>query len=309
MSRQDRSEPGAASGTGRAKAASQLAAHLADGPPFCAGLSPKCRSAQPIALGAVLAERCGLPEQTLPVAAPWAQSCRTWGTDRTRPRPTVALHIPALVFLGRFDPFADPTSVRAQLPALLPDATVVEDPAGGHNVLAGDCLRTVRNAWKAALDGGSPVLLTPDCLASRRVLFRLPSGGHGPAVTLPQGTYSYRMTPAEIVTASGGLVSERDAINNAGVTTWTIRDGRWGLGLQPTESTAAAVYPCAGTVSFDGDLATFTRTVNPDPNGECAPSSWTARFTVKNGVLRWSKVSSPDFGWVFAAKPWHRIRQ
>jgi hypothetical protein len=108
--------------------------------------------------------------------------------------------------------------------------------------------------------------------------------------------------------ASGGRSSEQDAINNAGVTTWTIRGGRWGLGLEPSESTAAAVYPCAGTVSFAGDVATFSRTVNPDPNGECAPFSWSARFVVEGDVVHWSAVSIPDFGWVFAAKPWQRIR-
>jgi hypothetical protein len=287
----------------------EMAAHLADGPPYCAGFQPKCRPSQPIALGAVLAERCQVRDGILPVAAPWAQSCRTWGTDMTRPRPPVALNVPALVVLGRFDPFADPTTTRKQVRTLLPDATVVEDPAAGHNVLAGDCLRAVRNGWNASLDNGASTdLPVPDCLVSRRVLFRLPTGGPGMAVALPRGTFSYRMTPAEIVTASGGRVSEQDAINNAGVTTWTLGDGRWGVGLEPSESTAAAVYPCAGTLSVDGDVATFTRTVNPDPNGDCAPSSWTARFAVKNGVLHWSAVSIPDFGWFFAAKPWHRIR-
>ena len=103
-------------------------------------------------------------------------------------------------------------------------------------------------------------------------------------------------------------MSEQDAINNAGVTTWTIGDGQWSLGLQPSESTASAVYPCAGTVSVDGDVATFTRTVNKDPNGDCAPYTWCARFAVEAGVVRWSSVSIPDFGWVFAAKPWHRVR-
>jgi hypothetical protein len=120
------------------------------------------------------------------VAAPWALSCRAWGTDRTPPRPAVALNVPALVVVGRFDPFADPITVRAQMPAVLPGATVVEDPAGGHNVLAGDCLRTVRNTWSAALgNGGSSAQQTPDCLASRRVLFRLPVGWHGPTVERP----------------------------------------------------------------------------------------------------------------------------
>lgn len=288
----------------------ELAEHLADGPPYCAGFQPKCRSAQPTALGAVLTERCGLPDRTMFGTAPWARSCRAWGTDNSSRGATIGtLHVPALVVLGRFDPFADPTTVRTNLPAVLPDATVVEDPAGGHNVLAGDCLRTVRNAWNAALDNGaSTQQRTPDCLSSRRVQFRLPGAAPHLTVALPQGTYSYRMTPADIMKASGGRSSEQEAINNAGVTTWTIKDGHWGLGLRPSESTAAAVYPCAGTVSVDGDVATFTRTRNPDPNGECAPYSWTARFAVKNGVLHWSAVSIPDFGWVFAAKPWRRIR-
>jgi hypothetical protein len=29
---------------------------------------------------------------------------------------------------------------------------------------------------------------------------------------------------------------------------------------------------------------------------------------VKGDVVHWSAVSIPDFGWVFAAKPWQRIR-
>jgi hypothetical protein len=49
--------------------------------------------------------------------------------------------------------------------------------------------------------------------------------------------------------------------------------------------------------------------VNPDPTGECAPFSWTARFVVKGDIVHWSAVSVPDFGWVFAAKPWQRIRE
>jgi hypothetical protein len=123
---------------------------------------------------------------------------------------------------------------------------------------------------------------------------------------LPPGTYRYQLTSAEIVNASGGHVLAQDAINNAGLTTWTIRDGHWNVALEPSETTAA-VYPCAGTVSVDGDVATFTRTVNKQPEGDCVPPTWSARFTVQAGGVRWTSVSVTDFGWFFATKPWHRI--
>jgi hypothetical protein len=68
--------------------------------------------------------------------------------------------------------FAEPTSVRRELAAVLSDALVLEDPAGGHNVLAGDCLRTVRNIWlDAAGTAAGDALPQSTCLAERKVTF------------------------------------------------------------------------------------------------------------------------------------------
>jgi hypothetical protein len=81
------------------------------------------------------------------------------------------------------------------------------------------------------------------------------------------------------------------------------------MAVDPSQTTAAAVYPCAGRVSVDGVFATFTRTVNKQPEGDCVPTIWSARFTVQAGRVSWTSVSITDFGWFFAAKPWHRLSQ
>jgi pimeloyl-ACP methyl ester carboxylesterase len=288
----------------------ELVTRFAAAPPYCAGLQPKCRESQPTALGVALAERCSLETISPTTPDPWARACHTWGgTTVPGEAQSGSLDVPALVLLGRYDPFADPTAIRAQLAVTLPDATVVEDPASGHNVLAGDCLRTVRNIWTAELMAGQPDHNPKaTCLTSRRVQFRLPTGLSGTATKLPNGTYQYRMSVADIINASGDRSSQEDAINNAGVTTWRLQDGRWSIGPQTSESTAAATDPCAGLVSVRGNLATFTRTVNNQPEGDCAPYRWTARFTLNGDTLSWSSVSITDFGWVFAAKPWHRVQ-
>jgi pimeloyl-ACP methyl ester carboxylesterase len=154
-----------------------LAERLVRVAPYCGGVRPKCRVAQPISLGALLTERCRHGGSTLPEAAPWRPSCEAWGgTERSNSSTTSSSNpvtgIPALVLVGRYDPFADPAAVHGDLPAVLPDAVVVVDPAGGHNVLSGDCLRKVRNAW---LDGlGTPTASTApslSCLTARKVTF------------------------------------------------------------------------------------------------------------------------------------------
>jgi pimeloyl-ACP methyl ester carboxylesterase len=147
---------------------------LAGSPPYCAGIRPKCRRTQPIALGVLLTERCRLDGGTLPGATPWQPACQAWDATRdARPAAGPVTGIPALVFAGRYDPFADPATVRRELATVLPGAALVEDPAGGHNVLVADCLRGVRNAWTDALrSGGSPPAPTAACVEARRVEFR-----------------------------------------------------------------------------------------------------------------------------------------
>jgi hypothetical protein len=216
--------------------------------------------------------------------------------------------MPTLVLLGRYDPFADPAQILRAVRSELPRAATVVDPAGGHNVLAGDCLRAVRNTWTSTLhDANGPRVVLPPCWHSRRVRFRFTPVSHGPPTALPHGTYHYRLSPGDLRLASRGRFAEQDVTNNAGAWTWLMHRGRWSLHVRSTESATDPTYPCSGTVTVDGDVATFVRTVNGNPEGDCVPPTWSARFAVREGVLRWSAVSIPDFGWVFATKPWNRL--
>ena len=216
--------------------------------------------------------------------------------------------MPALVLPGRYDPFTDPAQAQKTVPSVLPRATIVVDPAAGHNVLAGDCLRSVRNTWTNTLhDPKGPRLAVPSCWRSRRVLFRITPSSHGPPITPPQGRYRYRLSPHDLRRASRGAVLEQDVTDNAGTWIWRLHHGHWDLHLKTAESAAASPYPCSGTVTVDGDVATFVRTVNGDPEGECAPFTWSARFAVHGNVVHWSAVSIPVFGWYFATKPWSRL--
>ena len=55
-----------------------------------------------------------------------------------------------------------------------------------------------------------------------------------------------------------------------------------------------------------GDIATFVRAVNGNPDGDCAPFTWSSQFVVHEGIVHWSAVSIPEFGWVLATKNWLR---
>jgi hypothetical protein len=127
---------------------------------------------------------------------------------------------------------------------------------------------------------------------------------HPARPALPDGTYRYRLTARELRAASGGHISQQDIRNNAGIWTWKVHDGRWSLHLNPSAPEAAPPYPCSGTLALRKNVATFVRTVNLDPSGDCVPPTWTARYTFERGVALWSDVSVADFGWFFAADPW-----
>ena len=76
---------------------------------------------------------------------------------------------PTLVLMGRYDAFAPPDEVRASVAELIPGAFFVEDPAGAHNVLGGDCVRSVRSAWLAGPLASPPPTLP--CLRQRTLTF------------------------------------------------------------------------------------------------------------------------------------------
>ena len=100
----------------------------------------------------------------------WAAPCRAWGASESTDAadPTV-VDVPALVLTGRYDPFAPTDSVVHAMAEIVPGASFVEDPAGGHNVLRDECMRQIRNEWLAG-DPGQPPSKLP-CLDSRTLSF------------------------------------------------------------------------------------------------------------------------------------------
>jgi pimeloyl-ACP methyl ester carboxylesterase len=144
---------------------SRYAEALADGPPLCVGYLPRCAGVPSVAVGAALSLNCPLVLDD----PTWSEPCRAWGvTDASTPseRP---LDTPTLVLMGRYDAFAPPDEVRASVAELIPHAFFVEDPAGAHNVLGGDCMRSVRSAWLAGDLSRPPP--TPSCLRQRALVF------------------------------------------------------------------------------------------------------------------------------------------
>ena len=68
------------------------------------------------------------------------------------------------------------------------------------------------------------------------------------------------------------------------------------------------MVPCSGWISVSADVATFTRTVNGLPGGDCVPFVWSARFHLSDGTVRWTETDVSGFGWVSQATDWKKIR-
>ena len=95
-------------------------------------------------------------------ASPYVTACGSWAVERNDdpavPAPTS--DVPALVYVGEYDPFTDPDRVREAL-AGMPNAHVIEIPGWGRNSIAVPCAGEIRKAWFA--DPTAP--LADDCLA------------------------------------------------------------------------------------------------------------------------------------------------
>ena len=142
---------------GRGPLLRQYAASRLSGPAHCVGFLPKCEG-DDLAFGAVLSSLC--PEVAR--QRDWRAPCRAWGVPGEAEPPAPLTGVPVLALHGRYDPFAAPADVRARLAEVVPEAYVIESPTGGHNVLADECVRGVRNAWLADLQHEPP--LRPQCL-------------------------------------------------------------------------------------------------------------------------------------------------
>ncbi len=68
------------------------------------------------------------------------------------------------------------------------------------------------------------------------------------------------------------------------------------------------MVPCSGWISVSADVATFTRTVNGLPGVTAFPSCGQRDSTSSDGTVRWTETDVADFGWVFQATDWKKIR-
>jgi pimeloyl-ACP methyl ester carboxylesterase len=145
---------------------SRYAEALAAGPPLCVGYLPRCAGVPAVAVGAALSLNCPLVLHD----PGWRKPCRAWGATVPANPPDQSLDTPTLVLMGRYDAFAPPHDVRASVADQIPGAYFVEDPAGAHNVLGGDCVRSVRSVWLAGSLTSPPP--TPTCLRQRKLVFK-----------------------------------------------------------------------------------------------------------------------------------------
>jgi TRAP-type C4-dicarboxylate transport system substrate-binding protein len=127
----------------------------------------------------------------------------------------------------------------------------------------------------------------------------------GRAGKLPEGVYRFVMTYSEL-RAHG--MADLDAVSNAGVWTWTLRNGRWSFVVKADFATPPG-YPgnyCWGWYDVDGAAVHFT-TVQRYPSGECAPAIWSARWMTDPVGLKVTYRTDDGVDFLFSGKLWRRI--
>ena len=159
-----------------------LAQAVVGSPSFCLGYQPKCEPQHKMSQGVTYSVLCHdvapfhdgtqvSREAAGPGVAPaygsghYLDVCDAWpveqGTEATVDQP-VSSDVPTLVAVGGFATYSPERVVRAALSGFT-DATVVVDPAGGHNVLARtDCMLAARGEF---LDELALAARDLDCLA------------------------------------------------------------------------------------------------------------------------------------------------
>ncbi|MDP9220504.1 MAG: hypothetical protein M3P23_08190, partial [Actinomycetota bacterium] len=202
------------------------------------------------------------------------------------------------------------TATPAQLVALRAAASPVYGSLGSDPALGGTLARLELLA--KANDGSAGAPIPPGCAYRPGEEERVPPpartlDGPGRPGALPPGVYRYAWTHDELV---GIGLSEHDAQINAAVVTWTLGRGRWSQSAKLADSrlkgSPGAYTSCRGWYDVDGDSVAFTTTTHYS-DGDCAPATWTARWSVRARILTWSAVNIPDFVDLFTAKPWVRI--
>ena len=144
-----------------------LTALVVEDTAYCYGYQPKCAPHMALSEGVYYSLMCRDPDvandparvdstvgQQLGYAdmfgdSPYGDLCSAWGEIPRRARsgdPDLESDVPALVYIGSFNSFTRPSTIREGL-RRLSDATYVVNPRHGHNVLIGACLGEARLRW------------------------------------------------------------------------------------------------------------------------------------------------------------------
>jgi len=168
--------------------AATLATTVAGSPPYCLGYLPKCLPQHRASIGTAYSVLCHDIDPLHDAAAvrdavdrsdrgfapaygdsPYVDVCDAWpvaSDDDSQAQVVdspVESDVPVLALTGAFSPYTPEGSVGDGLGSMS-RATLVVDPAGGHNVVGSDCLVSIRAAWLDDLDLTSQ---EQECLADQ----------------------------------------------------------------------------------------------------------------------------------------------
>ncbi len=307
--------------------ADTLATTVAGSPPYCLGYLPKCLPQHLASLGTAYSVLCHDIDPFHDAAttrdvldgsddgfataygnSPYLDVCDAWpvGGDDSQAEVVdspVASDVPVLALLGAFSPYS-PKAVAMEGLAGLSSATVVVDPAGGHNVMGSDCLVSIRGAWLDDLDLTSR---EQGCLADRATdwvtdLAELgarptpddPSPAPDPAghsIGELEGVWEANLSRAEIgrALAAGGFdglaqkffASEEIQPEGVRIRT-TFRDGLFTQAYRGSDGAWQVGWEA--TMSITGNRVEIT--------DEAAGSTDTLRWQVKDGRVEFRPIAT-----------------
>ena len=336
--------------TGRLESlAPTLATAVAGSPTYCLGYQPKCLPQHRVSVGTAYSVLChdidplhDRADAVRAVAAdepgyaaaygdnPSLDVCDAWPatsadeTSRQVDSPVEA-DVPVLALVGAYASYTTEALVRDALTDM-PSATLVVDPAGGHNVMGSDCLVSIRGSW---LDDLDLTASEQDCLADRATEWVTDLAGLG-AVPAPtkaarpttgasdaglEGVWEADLSRAEITRAlvEGGFdgLAERflasEEIGAQGVRTrTTFEDGRFIQAYRGSDGVWQVGWEAA--MEITGNRVTIT--------DEASGGTDTLRWRIADGRVRFTplETTSPLYNgipqmaylWAYFAADSHR---
>jgi TRAP-type C4-dicarboxylate transport system substrate-binding protein len=235
-----------------------------------------------------------LPARTREALERAATATRDWAIDTT---PGVAEEAAAFCESGRAVVLAssdDLMAIEQATAAVLVDLRRDED--------TGAIIEAIESI---AAEGDFPAPQVAECDGETAGAGGLdePLTAPGDPGDLPAGSYRVELTP-DYLRAIG--LSEDDVYINAGVYTWTFEGGRWSRVDQPLNENVGN-NSCEGFYDVDGSRFAASAATKPG-RGECAPTLWSATWTLNGDTLTWTDVDPPGYALYFTGESgWQRI--